>query len=471
MKRLLKIGLLFFTNYLFVGFYCMAQNNISSYQYWFDNDYGVNTHTMVSPMENFELNSAISLETITDGLHVFHIRFKDTDDRWSITSSDFFYYNDLITNNINSYQYWFDSDYDSNIHTSVSPTDKLGLNTLIPLETLANGLHSFNIRFRDDKNRWSIPSIDFFYFTELTTNNIDSYQYWFDNDYGNQTTETVSPSGQLMLNTSISLETITDELHLFSIRFKDDKGIWSVPQNQYFYYHELTDSNILAYQYWFDNDIDTNTLVSTTPVQHMQLTEMIPIEDIEEGLHIFSVRFKDDKGSWSVPVNQYFYKSNHVVDNEITGYRYWLNDDINSAIYVTIDNPTKLLNLSEDIDFPGLALGDYTIHFQFKDSSNHWSVVTSDEFALTSLSVIDNTFEKFITAYPNPTKSEVNFDLGESYGLIQVKIFDNLGRLVQQESFRKSQKFKLNINNDADGIYFVIIKADDKKATFKFIKY
>ncbi|HEY5688206.1 MAG TPA: hypothetical protein VIS27_07890, partial [Yeosuana sp.] len=237
MKQLLKIWLIFFTNYLFIGFNCMAQNNISSYQYWFDNDYGSNTYASVTPTENLELNTAISLETIPDGLHVFNIRFRDTDNRWSITSSDFFYYN------------------------------------------------------------------------ELTSNIINSYQYWFDNDYSTQTTEAVSTNEQLLLNTSIYLETISDGLHLFSIRFKDDKGTWSIPQNQYFYYNNLTHSNIVAYQYWFDNDIDTNSLVTTTPVQQILLTESIPVEDIEEGLHIFSIRFKDNKGHWSIPVNQYFYKA------------------------------------------------------------------------------------------------------------------------------------------------------------------
>lgn len=399
MKQLLKIWLIFFTNYLFIGFNCMAQNNISSYQYWFDNDYGSNTYASVTPTENLELNTAISLETIPDGLHVFNIRFRDTDNRWSITSSDFFYYN------------------------------------------------------------------------ELTSNIINSYQYWFDNDYSTQTTEAVSTNEQLLLNTSIYLETISDGLHLFSIRFKDDKGTWSIPQNQYFYYNNLTHSNIVAYQYWFDNDIDTNSLVTTTPVQQILLTESIPVEDIEEGLHIFSIRFKDNKGHWSIPVNQYFYKANHVTDNKITAYRYWINDDINNATVVPISSPAQLLNLNEDIHFPSLGLGAYTIHFQFKDSSDNWSLVTSDEFSLTSLSVIENTFEKSILAYPNPTKSIVNLDLGVSYNFIEVKIFDNIGKLIEHYSYKNEQSFKFNINNNSAGIYFIMINADDKKATLKFIKY
>ncbi|WNH13620.1 T9SS type A sorting domain-containing protein [Thalassobellus suaedae] len=471
MKKLLKIGLIFFINYLFLGSYSMAQNNISRYQYWFDNDYGSNIYASVSPVENLELNTDIPLETLSDGLHIFNIRFKDTDDRWSVTSSDFFYFNNLTANSINSYQYWFDNDYDSNIYASVSSTENLMLNSAIPLETLKDGLHRFNIRFRDSKNRWSNTSSDFLYYNELITNNINGYQYWFDNDYSSQIIETVSPNGQLLLDTSIFLETLSDGLHIFSIHFKDDKGRWSIPQNQFFYYNNLTDSNIVAYQFWFDNDIDTNALVATTPMQQMQLMEVIPIENIEEGLHLFSIRFKDDKGNWSVPVNQFFYKTNSVVNNKITAYRYWVNNDIANAIYVSIDSPSQLINLSEAIDFPGLVIGDYTIHFQFKDSSNNWSIVTSDDFSLTSLSVIENTFEQLITAYPNPTKSIVNFNLGVSYNLIKVKVFDDIGKLIQQESFMNLQEFKLKIKNKSVGIYYLMIIADDKKATLKFIKH
>jgi len=302
-------------------------------------------------------------------------------------------------------------------------------------------------------------------------NNISSYQYWFDSDYSSQIYTTVSPTENLQLNAAISIETIPDGLHIFNIRFRDDNERWSVTSSQFFYFNNLIDSNIIAYQYWFDNDINTNTLVAVSPTPQMQLTESIPIEDIEEGLHLFSIRFKDNKDKWSIPVNQYFYKTNHVADNKITTYRYWINDDIDNAIYVSISSPTQLLNLSEDIDFPSLAIEDYTIHFQFKDSSDNWSLVTSDDFSLTSLRVIENTFGKSISAYPNPTKSTVNLDLGVSYNTIEVKIFDNIGKMIQQYSYKNEQSFKVNINNNSAGIYYIIINADDKNATLKFIKY
>ena len=399
MKRLLKIGFIFIVNYLFLGFYINAQNNISSYQYWFDSDYSSQISTTVAPTENLQLDAAISLETIPDGLHIFNIRFRDDNERWSVTSSQFFYYN------------------------------------------------------------------------SLTANNINSYQYWFDNDYSTQTTATVAPADDLLLDTAISLETLSDGLHIFSIRFKDDNNRWSITQNQYFYYNNLIDNTINAYQYWYDNDINTNTLVAVTPTQQMQLLESIPIEDIEEGLHIFSIRFKDQFDKWSIPISQYFYKTNHVLDNSITAYRYWINDDFSNAVYVPLDSPTQILNIDENINFPELALGDYTIHFQFKDISDNWSLVTSDDFTLTSLSVVENNFGEVISAFPNPTKSTVNLDLGINYKLIEIKILDEFGRLIQQYHYKNEQSFKFNINNNSAGIYFIKITADDKCATLKFIKY
>ena len=399
MKRPLKIGLVFIMNYLFLGLYCNAQNNISSYQYWFDSDYNSQIYTTISPTVSLELNTAISLETITDGLHILNIRFRDDNEMWSVTSSQFFYYNNLIDCNINA------------------------------------------------------------------------YQYWFDNDYSTQLTATVSPTGQLLLETAISLETISEGLHIFSIRFKDDNGRWSSSQNQFFYYNKLIDSNINAYQYWFDNDINTNTLVSVTPTQQLQLITQLPIDTINEGLHIFTIRFKDSKGKWSIPVSQFIYKSNDVVENKITAYRYWVNDDITNSTYVSVNSPTQLLSLNEDLDFSGLTNGDYTIHFQFKDSSDKWSLVTSDDFSLTSLSVIENTFGNSISAYPNPTKSIVNLDLGVSFNSVEIKIFDNIGKMIQQHSYKNEQSFKLNINNNSAGIYYIMITADDKNATLQFIKY
>lgn len=301
-------------------------------------------------------------------------------------------------------------------------------------------------------------------------NKINSYQYWFDNDNSTSSLTMVSPTEQLQLNEAIPLETITSGLHSFTIRFKDDNGLWSIPTSRYFYYVDVINNNLNAYQYWFDNDYSTNTLVSLTPAEQIHLAETIPIEAINEGLHLFSIRFKDYNGKWSIPVSQYFYRTVGVANNKITAYRYWIDEDITNAKYVSVSNPSQLLNLNEDLDFSGLSNGEYIIHFQFKDSSDKWSVVTSDDFTLNNLTAIENTFMKTITVYPNPTRGIVYFDLGTILNSVESKVFSNNGKIIQHQQHNNEQTFNLNLSNNPDGIYFIQIRSNNKKATFQFIK-
>jgi hypothetical protein len=137
---------------------------------------------------------------------------------------------------------------------------------------------------------------------------------------------------------------------------------------------------------------------------------------------------------------------------------------------VAISNPPQLLNLNEDLDLSDLFNGEYVIHFQFKDSSGKWSVVTSDNFTLNNLTAIENTFMKTITAYPNPTRGVVYIDLGTIFNSVESKVFSNNGKIIQQQQHNNEQTFKLNLNNNPDGIYFIQIRSNDKKATFQFIK-
>jgi len=307
-------------------------------------------------------------------------------------------------------------------------------------------------------------------FYSIAQNKIISYQYWFDNDYNLKTSSTVSSTEQLKFTTEISLAQISNGLHTFTIRFKDDMGLWSIPSSQFFYYIDLTNKKITSYQYWFDNDFSTNKLVSVTLSEQIQLTEQLSLEGINDGLHTINIRFKDSKGEWSSPVNQYFYKSGNIAGNKIIGYRYWLDEDIEHSKYVSLDNPSQLLSLNEDLDFSGLSSGEYTIHFQFKDTSDNWSIATSDIFTLISTNFNENIFAGTLLAYPNPTTGVIYFDLGTIYSSVEIKIFDNFGRMIQQLSYRNEKSLKINLSNSSIGNYYISIKADGKIATFQFIK-
>lgn len=303
-------------------------------------------------------------------------------------------------------------------------------------------------------------------------NSITDYQYWFDNDYASSLVEAVSPTELLQLNTDVSIETVPGGLHTFTIRFKDNNGVWSVPVSRYFYHFHIKNNLINSYQYWFDHDYTTNTIVQVTPSQNVQVNDLLSIEAMDEGLHLITLQFKDNYGKWSVPISQFFYKSkaSGVTDNKIIAYRYWIDEDIENAKYIEISNPSQLLNLNEDLNLSDLPGGDYTIHFQFKDASGKWSLVTSDSFTLIVTSIVESSFDKTILVYPNPSIDFVHLDLKSTFNVIQIQLYDNSGRKITQQVHKKEQTLKIALNNYSSGIYYLKVLADDKRATFKVIK-
>ncbi|MBN2485308.1 MAG: T9SS type A sorting domain-containing protein, partial [Bacteroidales bacterium] len=129
------------------------------------------------------------------------------------------------------YEYWFDGDYNNKVESSVALTDNLNLSTLIPTVGLADGVHTYHIRFKDDSGLWSSTLSQFFYKMpqQLTVNNkIASYRYWFDDDLENVIVENLAvPIKNLSLINDFDLTNLPKGIHTISFQFKDSLGLWS----------------------------------------------------------------------------------------------------------------------------------------------------------------------------------------------------------------------------------------------------
>ena len=101
-----------------------------------------------------------------------------------------------------------------------------------------------------------------------------------------------------------------------------------------------------------------------------------------DGLHSFHVRFRDKEGRWSSPVSRFFYKMpvSESADNKVMAYRYWFNDDDGAIIRTDLAQPVNPLHLVAEIETPYLEPGMHSLHLQFLDLNDHWSVVLTEEF-------------------------------------------------------------------------------------------
>jgi PKD repeat protein len=396
--------LILFITILTLAFQVKSQTNIVGYEYWFDNDFSSRVVTNVAPSAQLDINSNIPTTGINAGIHSFNFRSWDDSSRYSSIVSQFFYKISPSTaptnRNIVEYEYWFDNDYANAVTQTVTSQQSLDLNTIIATGTINSGIHSFNIRFKDDTELWSSVLSQFFYkispSTAPTNRNIVEYEYWFDNDYANAVIQTVTSQQSLDLNTIIATGTINSGIHSFNIRFKDDTELWSSVLSQFFYKispsTSPTNRNIVEYEYWFDNDYANAVTQTVTSQQSLDLNTIIATGTINSGIHSFNIRFKDDTELWSSVLSQFFYKMPeqvNLVTNKITTYRYWFDHDFAQANSVTLATPVKNLNLIDDLDLTQITKGMHSIHFQFKDSLDMWSVVTSDSIRKLPLPIAD----------------------------------------------------------------------------------
>ena len=289
-------------------------------------------------------------------------------------------------NKINSYEYWFDNNFAGKSNISVSPVSELNLVKSIPTTGVESGLHIFHIRFKDDSLKYSTTLSQFFQklpSSNSVTKQITGYEYWFDDNFAGKISSSVSPQSVYLLSENLDASFIPDGIHIFHIRFRDDGGGWSSVSSQFiqkFAGNTNITNEIKAYEYWFDDNYARKIYQTVTAQSEVQIITSINSNYLGNGLHIFHVRFLDKVNIWSTVLSSFFQKagSGNLLPNLITAYRYWFNEADSANSIVHLQTPINPYLLNTPLNLSYLHKGNYTIHFQFLDTNNNWSSVTTD---------------------------------------------------------------------------------------------
>ncbi|MFO7790455.1 MAG: T9SS type A sorting domain-containing protein [Bacteroidales bacterium] len=408
MKRLIFILI-----FLSVSFALSAQNQINAYQYWFNDDFDAATTRALTPGQTVNVQTDIYASHLRPGGHIFFFRFKDDNGFWSSPQAQFIYRlssqnSGTGTNEIVEYQYWFDDGFDAAVNQTVTASQNYEMLTDIDASALTSGVHIFYIRYKDDRGQWSSPIAQFFYKhseqVSVPTNGITRYQYWFDDGFDNAVNQTIASSSNFQLITDIDASALTPGVHIFYMRYIDERGQWSSPVAQFFYKTAIpsggtVSNDITAYQYWFDDDYDQAITEPVTGTQNLLLATDIDAGNLQPGVHIFYMRFLDSRGRYSSTVSQFIYKIQETqsINNEIIAYRYWFDDDFSNAQENPVSPAQSFFSLTEQIDMTQMWKGEYTLHYQFKDTLGMWSSPTVDTIEKISLPIAEFTYTRIET--------------------------------------------------------------------------
>src|SRR5690606_12628862 len=125
---------------------------------------------------------SIPLTSITEGVHVLHIRVKNNLNQWSLYARQVFYKSpQILGNEIVAAEYYIDEDPGVGNAETVAisqgeSVDEL-LNIVIP-EDLAEGEHVLHIRVQRSDGKWSLYGRPEFTTLSIKTNIMDSFKMY-----------------------------------------------------------------------------------------------------------------------------------------------------------------------------------------------------------------------------------------------------------------------------------------------------
>ena len=385
MKALKLIPRMWILMSLLFTIHITAQNNIVGYEYAFNDGEGLQ-YVSITPTQDFNLVTDIDVSTLTNDVNVIHIRFLDENGLWSSIISKIFVKPSeafVTASTIVGYEYGFDDD-NPPTYVSITPTADFNLVTDFDVSSLTNDVNVFHIRFQDDIGQWSsVISKIFVKPAEafVTASTIVGYEYGFD-DENPPTYVPITPTADYNLVTDLDVSSLTNDVNVFYIRFKDDIGQWSSFISKIFVKPPeafVTASTIVGYEYGFDDD-NPPTYVSITPTADFNLVTDIDVSSLTNDVNVFHIRFQDDIGQWSSIISKIFAKppDTFATASTIVGYEYSFDDD-NPPTYVPI-TPTADFNLVADIDVSALTNDINVFNIRFKDDIGQWSSMISKIF-------------------------------------------------------------------------------------------
>jgi len=363
---------------------------ITDWEYWFDDDYTNKITTAVTPDQLISVNTGFKVDSLSCGLHSYHVRYKDDAGQWTSIVSEFFQKIPVAssgTRNITATEYWIDEDYANKVSTAVTPGQTISVNGGFNVESLSTGLHSYYTHFKDDAGQWSSVVSEFFHKLPVTTTGIrkiTDWEYWFDDDYTNKITTAVTPDQLISVNTGFKVDSLSGGLHSYHVRYKDDAGQWSSIVSEFFQKIPVATSgtrNITTTEYWIDEDYANKVSTAVTPGQTISVNGGFNVESLSTGLHSYHVRYKDDAGQWSSVVSEFFHKlpTTTTGTRKITNWEYWFDDDFATKVTTSI-SPDQLISVNNDFEVGLLTNGLHSYHVRYKDNAGQWSSIVSELF-------------------------------------------------------------------------------------------
>ena len=450
-------------------------NLLTSMEYWFDTNLNSKVTAPIDATSQLVFLDNIATSELRNGLHTLHCRFKDSQQQWSSTISRFFIRMDTMlvadNNRISALEYWFDNEIAASESVRLSGKNA-NLLAQLNTESLANGLHTVSMRFKDSIGNYSSTISQFFIkqTPQSNTNTIVSYRYWL-TDSIIHTVALDEAAHDIILLDTLNLKLYSGGEYILNMQFKDSIGLWS---------STISDSINKLYHPFAQLNFDKT---EGCPGTMVRFTAVVADADSV----IWNFADGDNKGGLDV---QHLFNSSgtYPITASLTDTTGAVVATFNTDSDITI-HPIPLLNLIDSItllnnqiktidagntfssyswngvmgdqtfQLSALDLGVGTHTLTLKVSSNY-GCINSDTITITVQKPvgIDKKEPIELKLYPNPASHFIRIQWGDSnIKALSASLIDANGRVVIKGTKIVSDQ-PINISNLKPGQYFVLLK-------------
>lgn len=313
-----------------------------------------------------------------------------------------FVFSQSNTQQVTAIQYFFDTDPGVGVPgnggiISVAPASSIDQSFPLSLPAgIGSGIHNVYVRAKDEYGRWSIAERRMFFVQNLSlSQNINAYQYYFDNDPGvgipgNGVIVPVTPTSDVNQTVAIPLSSLSEGIHNLYIRSRLESGSWSITERRMFFVQNLALSqNINAYQYYFDTDPGVGIpgnggIVPVSPTSDLNQTISIPLSSLSEGVHNLYVRTKNSSNGWSIAERRMFFVQRNT--QLVTAMEFYFDSDPGPGNgYPIAVSATPEINAVFDLGVPCLFAGTHYLYIRAKDEFGRWSIIEKDTLSVSGI--------------------------------------------------------------------------------------
>ena len=294
------------------GLFLSAQaddRQLSSFQYWFDDNQTEMTETSISGTKQ-TINQSIDASQLREGMHRLYFRVGDDQGLWSPLQQWAFFVKPLRDKGakaINTVEYWLDTN--SAERKSVVVNGNLW-QQMIDVSDLSEGMHTLNYRFGDNYGDYGALQQWVFFVKPLRDKGakaINTVEYWLDTNSAERKSEVVNDN---LWQQTIDVSDLSEGMHTLNYRFGDNYGDYGALQQAVFMKLQQKATQIKKLRYWWSNRTD---LIEEVDVGQPSFTyeSLLAVPDharqdpiTDQGVARLNCIAIDDQGRQSAPFYQ-----------------------------------------------------------------------------------------------------------------------------------------------------------------------